>query len=136
VYDPDVISYPALLQAYAGWHTPRRSVGQYRSIVFADGHAQHEALAELLKGRWANTTPETIDSGTPEGRFWDAEAYHQKYWLRRNDTLVRLLAAELGPRWDESTVATKLNAALRGTVDAEQWLSLLSDQTQRAYRTG
>ncbi len=108
VYDPALLSYAQLLGHLADWHTPRRTLGQYRSIVFVpDG--QDAAVAGYLAGL-GEVRPECIPEGADAARFWDAEAYHQKYRLRRDQDRVARLRERFGARWDESELATKWNA--------------------------
>lgn len=108
--------YEALLRTLAAWHTPHRSHGQYRSIVGFTG-PQERALAETYAAS-VEHPPQLVDTRTAQGRFWDAEDYHQKHRLRRDHALVAELQARCGPRWDEHALATKLNGS-----DHSRWLA-------------
>jgi peptide-methionine (S)-S-oxide reductase len=68
--------------------------------------------------------------------FWSAEDYHQKYRLRRNRGLLPYLKEELGQRWDEHSLSTKLNASGQKGFNEKPWLSILTKKAQRIYRVG
>lgn len=87
-YDPDIISYERLLEAFWDMHDPTQKnrqgadVGsQYRSAIFTHDAEQHD-LAERSKrnldasGRFHAHVATEIRSA---GQFWRAEEYHQRY---------------------------------------------------------
>lgn len=89
-YDPNVISYPQLLDLFWRNIDPFDNKGQfcdkgasYRSGIFP-GNAEEVALAEHSKAevvsRFNNETvyTEIRDAST----FWPVEAYHQDYYLK------------------------------------------------------
>lgn len=134
VFDPASLGYADVLAQFFEWHEPRRSLGQYRSVLFPADASQLAEVERVLELRSGRTAPEVVAPDTPEARFWDAEDYHQKYRLRRNTALVALLESELGPDWDQHAVATKLNANARAGFDPAPWLEQLSPSAQRAFR--
>ncbi len=136
VFDSASISYAELLAHYLDWHEPRRSMGQYRSLLFPADATQRAEAERVLELRPDRARPELVRQGTPEAHFWDAEDYHQKYRLRRNATLVTALESELGADWDQHAVATKLNASGGSGFDVSPWLERLSPSAQRTYRLG
>jgi peptide-methionine (S)-S-oxide reductase len=88
-YDPQVISYPELLEVFWQTHDPTTlnrqgaDVGtQYRSAVFYHTPGQHE-LAEKYKreldasGAFARPIVTEI---VPVARFYEAEDYHQNFY--------------------------------------------------------
>jgi peptide-methionine (S)-S-oxide reductase len=91
-FDPDVLSFGALLDFFFRIHdptTPNRQgndIGtQYRSAIFYQDEAQRDEALKAKKradesGRWKNPVTTEI---TPAGPFWSAESYHQDY-LRKN----------------------------------------------------
>lgn len=91
-FDPDVISYGALLDAFFDMHNPttlnRQGPDrgtQYRSaIFFSDQDQQRAALRKIDElghsGRWSDPIVTQVE---PAGRFWRAEEYHQRY-LEKN----------------------------------------------------
>lgn len=110
-YDPKVISYEDLLERFWQSHDPTRPAmkTQYESVVLAADAEQLElaresaaATARLL-GRTVRTRIELLD------RFWLAEDYHQKYYLRGH----RELAGELHDAYPEETDFIDSPAAAR-----------------------
>jgi peptide-methionine (S)-S-oxide reductase len=90
-FDPKKISYREILEIFFSVHdptTPDRQgadVGtQYRSVIFYHDEAQ-KAIAQRLIGEmnknkmWANPIVTQI---VPLEKFYPAEEYHQKYFLR------------------------------------------------------
>lgn len=90
VYDPQVVSYGALLKLFWESHNPTQGMRQgndigtqYRSVIFTYSNEQkNQALASrrtyqeaLAKAGYGRITTEILD--TPE--FYYAEAYHQQY---------------------------------------------------------
>lgn len=87
-YDPERISYEALLEAFWAMHDPTQrnrqgpDVGsQYRSAIFTHDAEQREA-AERSKRELNDSGRFDAPIATeilPAGRFWRAEEYHQRY---------------------------------------------------------
>lgn len=88
VYDPAVISYGQLLELFWQCHDPTQLNrqgpdfgSQYRSAIFYHSDEQR-LLAEESRdrldrsGRYRRSVVTQI---VPAERFWEAEAYHQKY---------------------------------------------------------
>lgn len=123
VYDPERISYVELLEHLARWHTPRRTLGQYRSIVFVPQGEQ--AAVQAYLSTLSEVRPEVILEGMDSARFWDAEDYHQKHRLRRDASAVDKLRKCYGGDWDRSELATKLNAKGVEGFAVEHWLGVL-----------
>ena len=134
IYAPEVIGLGALVAAYFDRHRPRAGGGQYRSMLIATTPAQHARLDEFEPVRQAGDAIQRPSPGTAEAVFWDAEDYHQKYRLRRHKALIDALATDLGARWDETPLATKLNAAIRSKLDVDAWLPHLSSAARAAYK--
>ncbi len=88
-YDPAVVSFEALLEAFFGMHKPTElnrqgpDIGtQYRSAIFYSDDAQREAAqkakaAEDASGKWNKPVVTQI---APAGPFYRAEEYHQRYF--------------------------------------------------------
>ncbi len=115
-FDSAAVSYEELLQMVWESHDPTRAAFkvQYASLVLAHDEqqlAQARASAGRLEqaiGRKLATRIEPLD------RFWLAEGYHQKWYLRQHPEHMRIFA-EAG--YDEtafvnSTYAARLNGAL------------------------
>ena len=85
-FDPAVVSYDALLEAFWQHHdptTPNRQgpdVGtQYRSAVFVhDAEQEREARASVARFQARFARP-IVTEITPASTFWPAETYHQRY---------------------------------------------------------
>ena len=91
-FDPSVVTYEELLQAFWGLHDPTQKNRQgpdfgvqYRSAIFTHDDDQREAAekskAELdASGTFTRPIATQIaDAGT----FWEAEDYHQQYYAKR-----------------------------------------------------
>ncbi len=91
VFDPDRVSYGALVEAFFAMHNPTQvnrqgvDVGtQYRSVIFAHDDEQAE-VAERLRSeleqsdRFSKPIATAIE---PAATFWRAEDYHQQYHAR------------------------------------------------------
>lgn len=88
-FDPTVIDYRTLLQAFFAIHDPTtlnrqgNDAGtQYRSVIFTHGAAQEKAakalIAELATARiWPD---KIVTAVSPAPTFWPAEDYHQNYF--------------------------------------------------------
>ena len=98
-YDPRVVSYAQLLDAFWEMHdptTPNRQgpdVGsQYRSAIFyhtPEQAAAARAAKERLEreGRFRQPVVTEITAATP---FWPAEEYHQRYYEKHGIVSCRL----------------------------------------------
>ena len=90
-YDPTKISYAKLLEIF--WHNinPIQTDGQfhdigdqYRSAIFYTTDEQKK-IAEKSKGNLAKSGKFDKPIATailPAGKFWPAEEYHQKYYIK------------------------------------------------------
>jgi len=89
LYDPQKISYDALLDAFWKIHDPTTAnrqgpdVGtQYRSAIFTHGDEQQK-LAEASRAReQGNQAKPIVTEIVPSGDFYPAEDYHQRYFER------------------------------------------------------
>jgi peptide-methionine (S)-S-oxide reductase len=94
-YDPQAVSYDALLALFFEMHNPTTlnrqgpDVGtQYRSVIFCHTREQAEAAHAAVKqadasGRWPDPVVTTVE---PAATFWRAEEYHQRYLEKRGLT--------------------------------------------------
>jgi len=91
-YDPDVVTYEQLVEAFYAMHDPTTEdrqgpdVGsQYRSAIFFHSSRQEEiarAVTARLEASGAYDDP-IVTEIVPAGTFWRAEDYHQDYYERR-----------------------------------------------------
>ena len=98
VFDNELISYRDLLGDFQTWFVPGESQGQYRPILFVFNKEQKLIAEELVLSIGKKNSPEVIEAGTQKGYFWDAEDYHQKYRLRRNNRFVSLVILREHPK--------------------------------------
>jgi len=92
-YDPDQISYEALLDAFFTLHNPTQMNHQgpdwgtqYRTVVFFHSEEQQQqAVAKIAalndSGRFK--PKKIVTQVVPAATFWPAEEYHQKYLAKR-----------------------------------------------------
>ncbi len=88
-FDPDRISYAALLEWFFKAHDPTtlnrqgHDAGtQYRSAIFYHDERQHrDALAAIARLQPALRDP-IVTEVTPAAKFWPAEDYHQDYFRK------------------------------------------------------
>lgn len=104
-FDPAVIDYRTLLQAFFAIHdptTPNRQgndVGsQYRSVIFTHGAEQEKTaralIVELSEAKiWPDPIVTTV---SPAPTFWPAEKYHQNYFA--NNPLQGYCQAVVAPK--------------------------------------
>jgi peptide-methionine (S)-S-oxide reductase len=88
-YDPDVVSYERLVEAFFAMHDPttvdRQGPdfgSQYRSAIFFHT-PQQEATARTVALRLAQSgvfDDPIVTEIAPAGPFWRAEEYHQDYY--------------------------------------------------------
>jgi peptide-methionine (S)-S-oxide reductase len=88
-YDPDVVSYEQLVEAFYAMHDPTTEdrqgpdVGsQYRSAIFFHSPRQ-EAIAHAVTDRLERAGvygQPIVTEIVPAGPFWRAEEYHQDYY--------------------------------------------------------
>jgi len=88
LFDPAVISYEQLLEIFWQCHDPTQLNrqgpdfgSQYRSAIFYHSDAQR-LLAEQSRHRLDSSgryRRPLVTEIVPADRFWEAEAYHQKY---------------------------------------------------------
>lgn len=91
-FDPSVIDYGTLLQAFFAIHdptTPNRQgndVGtQYRSVIQYHSPEQEQIARETIR-QLAGTWPDPVVTEViPATTFWPAEDYHQNYYARNPD---------------------------------------------------
>ena len=122
-FDPNRIRYEDLLAIFWQSHNPTaRRARQYRSIIFYHDEAQR-SLAELSRDREAARRRAVIRTVMrPYHRFYRAEAYHQKYQLRREKDILEELQRFYPQARDltDSTAAARINGFLAGFGTAER----------------
>ena len=90
-YDPEIISYQDLLEAFFTFHDPtlcesnsRSFAAQYRSAIFVANEEQRETAEQVIA--FLNNSGEyeckVITEICEAGVFYPAEEYHQDYYER------------------------------------------------------
>ena len=89
---------------------------QYISAIFFHNGEQKNLAFESLKQEEARTHAKIFTEITPAGRFYPAENYHQKYYLRqRPDIMNELKKIYPDETFVDSTVAARINGFLAGS---------------------
>ena len=111
-FDPSQISYDALLERFWSGHDPTSARGsQYRAALFCDNDIQL-AAARRSASAWERANGEKVATEiTAHKPFHPAEAYHQKWRLRRRSELFAELQTHYPTEPDllASVAAAKLN---------------------------
>lgn len=115
-FDPTVISYLQLLDIFWKSHDPTYDVfgRQYRNAIFYTSEEQRK-MAENSRQQVKELKKRPVYTAIERaGKFYPAEAYHQKYYLRRADQLMsefeRIYPAAEG--FAGSTAAARINGYL------------------------
>ena len=89
-FDPERVSYEALLETFWASHDPTQlnrqgpDVGtQYRSAVFTHDDDQAQRAGASLARVQERLREEVVTEITPAGPFYPAEDYHQRYLEKR-----------------------------------------------------
>lgn len=116
-YDPGLITYEELLDVFWNSHSARvpSFSRQYASLVFYHNEEQRR-LAEAAKKRQEDRYGRIFTEILPAGAFYQAEQYHQKFYLSHNDRLIAALR-RLYPtdqEYVDATVVARLNGYAAG----------------------
>lgn len=80
-FDPDKISYQELLEKFWQQHDPtQEQKTQYRSVIFAMDESQQKAAQDSKRSIEQELGKPVTTAIEPAGPFYQAEAYHQKYY--------------------------------------------------------
>lgn len=90
-YDPERISYDNLLELFWSEHDPtsRAWSTQYKAAVFYHDEDQKRQVEEARERLVAKLNRRVYTEVIPFNRFYEAEAYHQKYYLRQHRRLLK-----------------------------------------------
>jgi len=90
-FDPKAISYEELLDIFWHNHNPHKPgwLRQYMSAVFYHNNSQENLARETLEREFRKTNREIFTEIIPYTKFYMAEGYHQKYYLRQHRDLVK-----------------------------------------------
>ena len=116
-YDPSVISYRDLLEVFWKSHDPgvRPWSRQYMSAIFYHNEEQKKLAVESMERQQAKTHGKIYTEIVSAARFYPAEDYHQKYYLRqRTDLVSEFRAIYPHETFVDSTAAARINGFLAG----------------------
>ena len=124
-FDPSVTSYEAMLEVFFSSHNAcaRPWSRQYMSAIFTHGNRQlklAQARAKVEAGERGSAVGTVIEAA---GRFYLAEDYHQKYYLRSHQQVTDELLAIYPVLKDfvDSTSVTRLNGYVGGHGTPERF---------------
>ncbi|KAI6250970.1 putative peptide methionine sulfoxide reductase [Erysiphe necator] len=93
-FDPNILKYVQLVELFYAIHNPTKKneqgfdIGtQYRSAIFYYDKEQEETardVTERANRQW--WSDEIVTEILPAGEWWDAEDYHQQYFVKNPDT--------------------------------------------------
>lgn len=124
-FDPTVIGYAELVNLALASHNPRWKAhkAQYASAVLAHDEEQLSVALERMAHASALLGGPLATRVEPLKRFWTAEDYHQKYYLRNDRALSAEYRAMFGgdeTALRESTSAARVNGYIAGDGTREQ----------------
>jgi peptide-methionine (S)-S-oxide reductase len=139
-FDATRISFEELLEEFWKNHNPLRDSyrgRQYMSILMYHDEMQ-KGLAIKSKKNWEVVLKGEIQTEiVPYSKFFSAEDYHQKYYLKRRQTTIDTLSRLYMTHEDlvNSTLVARLNGFFRGygtldgvKKDLNNWGISLNDQ--------
>ncbi len=117
-YDPTQISYKQLLDVFWASHNPIYEPWsrQYMSIIFYHNEEQKRLATETKESEEARLGRDIFTEIVPFSKFYLAEDYHQKYYLRRESALMEEFSA-IYPATEDfiaSTAAARVNGYVGG----------------------
>lgn len=117
-FDPKLVSYSELLEAFWNAHEPckKSSSRQYRSLILTHNATQKELAHASLKAEEEKQGLKVTTEIEDFTFFTYAEDYHQKFSLRRHPVLLKDVQGlyPAGKDLADSTVAMRLNAFCAG----------------------
>ena len=115
-YDPERTSYEKLLELFWSEHDPtsRAWSTQYKAVVFYHDNEQKRLAEESRERLAARLKRRVFTEVIPFRRFYPAEAYHQKYYLRQDRGLLQELQRyySIDAELMNSTAAARVNGYL------------------------
>jgi len=91
IFDPNEISYKSLLDAFFQIHDAtsvtmqgQNNTGQYRSAIFYTSSEQGNDAKAYIKALEAEAGQDIYTQVAEAQDFWEAEANHQKYYLKHS----------------------------------------------------
>ena len=126
-YDPSQVSYQELLDVFWASHTPtlKPYARQYMPAIFYRNPEQQRLAEQSKANRAAQEQKPIYTQILPATRFYPAEDYHQKYWLRHQLDLMHEFRAMYPEDADivASTAAARVNGYVAGYGTREALLA-------------
>lgn len=130
-FDPGKVSYEKLLDIFWESHEPTAQPfsRQYASFIFFHTDEQKRKAQESKKQVEGKKGKKLFTEIVKDGTFYPAEDYHQKYYLRRYEALVKELSVLYAGQGDftKSTAAARVNGYLGGNGNLDQLAQQLKD---------
>lgn len=130
-FDPTVIGYSDLLEVYWASQDPCSATysRQYAKFLFYHGLEQKRLAEESKAALEAKLGRKVAAEVRPSDRFYRAEDYHQKYYLRQTTPLMREFARMYpdATQFTDSTAAARVNGFLGGHGGAGDLARVLPD---------
>lgn len=125
-FDPTIISFEQILQLFWSSHNPTRgqSYGgrQYMSLLLYHNDHQKELAKKTKEEQERFIKAEIQTEVSPYAKFYLAEDYHQKYYLKRHknaiEQLNRLFQTE--EAFTDATLTARLNGLVKGYLTMDQ----------------
>jgi len=114
-YDPLQTDYGKLLNIFWNNHDPTSPcTRQYQSVIFYHTPEQRDLAEKTLRAEVANRSRPIKTRIYPAKEFYEAEDYHQKYFLQKYPWLLNYLDIKVGLPLIRSRVAARLNGYCAG----------------------
>lgn len=118
IFDPNIVSYQQLLDVFWHGHHPGRASfsPQYKAAIYYHNDRQKALALKSLDQVAARLKCPIYTEILPAGKFYQAEDYHQKYYLRQMPNLLAEFKA-IYPSTEAlmaSTAAARVNGYVAG----------------------
>ncbi len=138
-FNPERVSFKELLDVFWNSHSPfTQSISrQYISIIFFHNEEQELAARESIAIQNKKHNRIVVTELVPLSRFYQAEDYHQKYYLQGNAQLMKDFKA-LYTNFQEfvdSTAATRVNGYLGGYGYEHDLIREIKELAQSAVKS-
>ena len=141
-YDPEDVSYADLLEVFWKGHNPhsRPFSSQYRNAIFYHDDKQKKLAIESKEMIEKEDGAKVHTDISRMKRFYRAEDYHQKYYMQRENKIMKELKSAY-PSFRgvvDSTAAARINGYLGGNgscemLEADVYRLGLSKKTAEAF---
>ncbi len=122
-FDPEIVSYQTLLDGFWDFNEAVISLysRQYYSIIFTHDKEQEETAIASYKQQLKKDGSTVLTEIVPFSIFYQAEDYHQKFYLQRDNLLGKEVKGNYGSFQDfvDSTIAARLNGYAAGYGDKD-----------------